>query len=116
MMVWEEDTADFNSIGSVCYRKSHSLVVARKTGKKKDTLVVKCSNRESSSEYKSAVSNLVNTCLIPLGTSIKTPSGFISAFILPATFTSDLLKKERNSGVSKAERRTDCRRLIDLRF
>lgn len=94
MIVCDELTADFNNMGKV--------------------LVVNCSNLESSSEYKSAVSNLVNTCLIPFGTSISTPSAFSSALIFPATLTSDFVYRDRNSGVSNADRRTDCRRLIDL--
>lgn len=53
-----------------------------------------------------------NTCSMPSGTA--TAGQRFSVLTFPATFCKDVLYNERVSGVSKADRRIDCRRYAEL--
>lgn len=83
------------------------------------TLDVKNSNRFSSSSQTSPPSNLLQTCLSPLGTIPSTPSPLFGARgiarSLPDRLWQDRVKRARSSGESSEERRMDWRRWAALR-
>jgi len=73
-------------------------------------------NLISSSSNASSPRSRVKTCLTPLRTLPRTPSKSVrSTRIFPCTLKSDLLKRERNSGVSYREMRMDWRRNLALK-
>jgi hypothetical protein len=93
--VFELDTADFINAGNVVSVNSLNLI--------------------SSSSKASSPRRRVKTCLTPLRTCPRTPSKSVrSTRILPWTLRSDLLKRDRNSGVSYREMRMDWRRNLAL--